>query len=51
MIAWTLFISGAVIAVVAGMFTLSPNGGSLLGVMMMLWGFALIARRDVRDGL
>jgi len=47
-IAWTLFISGAVIAVVAGMFTLAPNGGC---VMMMLWGFALIARQDVRDGL
>jgi len=51
MMGWTLFICGGVIAVTAGMFTLSPNGGSLLGVMMLLWGFFLIARQDIRDGL
>jgi len=50
-IAWVLFIGGAVIAVTAGMLTLSPNGGSLLGVMLMLWGFGMIAVRDVRNGL
>jgi len=51
MIGWAMFICGSIIAVTAGMFTLSPNGGSLLGLIVALWGFFLIAREDVRNGL
>jgi hypothetical protein len=51
MMPWVLFFGGAFMALVSGVLTLSPNGGSMLGVVLMLWGFWLIASRDVRDGL
>lgn len=51
MMPWVLFFGGAFIAIVAGVITVAPNGGSLVGVLLMLWGFWKIASRDVRDGL
>jgi membrane associated rhomboid family serine protease len=47
--AWLIFITGFLIAVSSGMFTHAPNGGSLLGVLMALWGAWLIGRREVKD--
>lgn len=44
---WVLFLGGGLIAVSSGMLTLSPNGGSLLGVLLMLWGAWRIWRREV----
>lgn len=48
---WILFIGGALIAVTSGMVTLSWNGGTLLGFLIMMWGFWKIANSDVREGL
>ncbi len=46
-IGWVLLIIGGLIAVSSGIATLSPNGGSLLGVLIALWGAYLIMRREV----
>ena len=51
MMPWVVFWVGAFVAVISGVFTVSPNGGSLLGIMMAGAGFLWIASRDVRDGL
>lgn len=51
MMSWILFLGGGAMAVFSGVLTLSPNGGSLLGMILMLWGFWRIASQDVRDGL
>lgn len=49
---WLLFIGGAVTAVFAAWLTAgAPNGLSLLGVLVALAGFAMIARDDVKSGL
>lgn len=51
MTGWVLFLTGSVIAVTSGIVTLSPNGGSMLGVMLALVGGWLISRREARNGL
>lgn len=44
---WILLIGGGLIAVTAGMHTHAPNGGSLLGLILALWGAWLLwPRRD-----
>lgn len=47
--AWLIFLSGFLIAVSSGMLTHAPNGGSLLGLLMALWGAWLIGRKGVKD--
>lgn len=44
---WLMLIGGGLFAVTAGMSTMSPNGGSLLGLLIALWGAWLIWRREV----
>ena len=48
---WILLIGGGLLAVFSGVITLSPNGGSLLGLLIALYGAARIFRDDVRAGL
>jgi len=48
---WVLFLGGGLIAVTSGMLTLSWNGGTFVGIILMLWGFWRIASDDVRGGL
>ena len=47
--AWFLFLTGFIVAVSSGVVTHSPNGGSLLGVLVALWGAWLLIRREVQD--
>lgn len=44
-----IFLTGFVVAVSSGIVTHSPNGGSLLGVILALWGAWLLMRREVKD--
>lgn len=46
---WLLFIGGALIAVSSGMLTLSPNGGTLLGLVICFAGVWLMIK-EYDDG-
>jgi len=48
---WFLLIGGGLVAVFAGVPTLAPNGGTILGLIVALYGAWRIARDDVRAGL
>jgi hypothetical protein len=50
MMPWVLLFGGGFIAIVSGVTTVAPNGGSMLGMMLACAGFLWIAFRDVRDG-
>lgn len=43
---WILLIGGGLVAVTAGMPTHAPNGGSLLGVILALWGVWMLWPRQ-----
>jgi len=47
--AWLIFLTGFIVAASSGILTLSPNGGSLLGVLIALSGAWLIGRKEVRS--
>jgi hypothetical protein len=43
---WILLIGGGLVAVTAGMPTHAPNGGSLLGLILALWGVWMLWPRQ-----
>lgn len=48
---WLMMIVGAALAVVPFYWTMTLNGLTLIGVIVMLWGAGLMIRDDVNDGL
>ena len=48
---WALFITGAVSVFVTTTIFGTFNGASLIGAILMAWGFFKIARDDIAGGL
>lgn len=48
---WALIIVGAALAVGQFYWTMTINGLTILGLLILMWGTALMVRDDINDGL